>query len=71
MTAVSNTNVRASQANTARIYPGQGSAEDPFIVDFGEGDTENPREYPAWKKWWINISVRLRAFTTSSIEKKT
>lgn len=45
-------------------YPGHGTAESPYIVDFIPGDAHNPLEYPAWKKWSITI---LQAIATLAV----
>ncbi|KAI1844108.1 hypothetical protein JX266_009781 [Neoarthrinium moseri] len=36
-------------------YKGQGTEEDPFVVDFLENDPKNPMAFPQWKKWTITI----------------
>ncbi|KAJ8118388.1 hypothetical protein ONZ43_g4001 [Nemania bipapillata] len=36
-------------------YKGQGTLEDPYVVDFLPDDTRNPFLFPAWYKWSITV----------------
>jgi Ca2+/H+ antiporter len=45
-------------------YPGQGTEESPFIVDFLPQDGHNPMQFPAWRKWTI---VLLTATATLAV----
>ncbi|OIW33742.1 MFS general substrate transporter [Coniochaeta ligniaria NRRL 30616] len=45
-------------------YPGHGTAESPYIVDFLPEDAHNPLGFPAWKKWMITI---LQAIATLAV----
>ena len=44
-----------TQAVLEHPYHGQGTHEDPYVVDFIPGDAKNPMRFPAWKKWFIAI----------------
>lgn len=41
-----------------RHYPGAGTVEDPFIVDWALGDAENPFNWSIARKWLITSHVR-------------
>jgi len=38
-------------------YPGSGTVDDPFVVDWEFGDPENPYNWPNRKKWTITAQV--------------
>lgn len=38
-------------------YPGSGTAEDPYVVDWGKGDEENPYNWSTRRKWMITLQV--------------
>ncbi|KAK0623351.1 major facilitator superfamily domain-containing protein [Immersiella caudata] len=46
------------------IYPGEGTAGKPYIVDFLPQDARNPLQFPQWKKWTITI---LQAIATLAV----
>ena len=35
------------------------------LVTFKEGDPENPKNWPKWKKWWCTILISLVCFTVA------
>ena len=39
-------------------YPGRGTQEDPFIVDWDDNDPENPFNWPKSRRWLITAQVR-------------
>lgn len=42
------------------VYPGSGTVDDPFIVNFVEGDTENAKNFATWRKWaYLNFCWSL------------
>ena len=45
-------------------YPGNGTEEDPYVVDFIPNDPRNPMGFPMWKKWAITLLV---AFATLAV----
>lgn len=45
-------------------YRGEGTIEDPYIVDFLDNDPKNPMAFPQWKKWSITI---LQAFAVLAV----
>lgn len=47
-----------------RLYPGDGTAESPYVVDFLPEDSYNPLQYPKWKKWMITV---LQAIATLAV----
>lgn len=38
-------------------YPGRGTREDPFVVDWDLGDPENPYNWTKSRKWLITLQV--------------
>ncbi|KAI1766591.1 MFS general substrate transporter [Hypoxylon sp. FL1150] len=46
------------------VYPGSGTEEDPYLVDWIPGDTKNPYEIAGGMKWWI---TSIMAFGTLSV----
>nr|XP_036586650.1 major facilitator superfamily transporter [Colletotrichum truncatum]KAF6797207.1 major facilitator superfamily transporter [Colletotrichum truncatum] len=47
-----------------RKYPGEGTHESPFVVDFLPEDAHNPQAFPMWKKWTYTI---LQAIATLAV----
>ncbi|KAF9872692.1 MFS multidrug transporter [Colletotrichum karsti] len=47
-----------------RKYPGEGTPESPFVVDFLPEDAHNPQTFPMWKKWTFTI---LQAIATLAV----
>ena len=45
-------------------YPGKGTQEDPYQVEWILNDPINPLNFPGWKKWFITLTM---AFSTLSI----
>ena len=48
----------------AHKYPGAGTPESPFIVEFLPDDAHNAMTFPAWKKWTFTI---LQAVATLAV----
>ena len=46
-------------------YPGRGTLEDPFIVDWDLGDPENPFNWSILRKWIITMQARANPTTHS------
>ncbi|GFZ47041.1 hypothetical protein JCM24511_04267 [Saitozyma sp. JCM 24511] len=46
---------KVAAGRTMTVFPGNGTGEQPFVVDFEENDLENPRAWGSWKKWMINM----------------
>ena len=44
-----------------RKYPGRGTPEDPFVVDWDLGDPENPFNWSKLRKWIITLQVGASA----------
>jgi multidrug resistance protein len=59
-----------TMAENQRPYPGSGTESDPFVVDWLEGDPENPYNWPRPKKWAMTyltaFAVLCIAFSSSS-----
>ena len=47
------------QEEGVMIYPGEGTAESPFIVDWVPEDPENPRNWTKARKWPLTFLVSL------------
>src|SRR5688572_2348046 len=45
-------------------YPGQGTAESPFVVDFLPDDAHRAMTFPGWKKWMITL---IQAIATLAV----
>lgn len=45
-------------------YPGDGTPESPYVVDFLPKDASNAMQYPQYKKWTITL---LQAFATLAV----
>ncbi len=46
-----------SQPWHAQKYPGKGTHEDPYVVDWDIGDAENPYNWSRSRKWAITAQV--------------
>lgn len=44
------------------IYDGQGTEEDPFVVEFRRDDPGNPMNWSQFRKWFITTIVTLSVF---------
>ncbi|TDZ23551.1 Efflux pump FUB11 [Colletotrichum sidae] len=53
-----------TEAVLERKYPGDGTNESPFVVDFLPVDAHNPQTFPKWKKWTYTI---LQAIATLAV----
>ena len=47
----------AQEKLDGKKYPGLGTREDPFIVDWDVDDPENPYNWSKSKKWLITLQV--------------
>jgi hypothetical protein len=47
-----------SQADKTPSYPGSGTPEDPYIVDWDDNDPENPYNWTKARRWFITAQVR-------------
>ncbi|KIP06011.1 hypothetical protein PHLGIDRAFT_107513 [Phlebiopsis gigantea 11061_1 CR5-6] len=48
-----------------RKYPGRGTLEDPFVVDWDLGDPENPFNWSRLRKWIITLQLAVGTWTVS------
>ncbi|TFK84318.1 MFS general substrate transporter [Polyporus arcularius HHB13444] len=46
-------------------YPGKGTHEDPYVVDWDIGDAENPYNWSRTRKWAITAQLATSTFTVS------
>ncbi|ORY24892.1 major facilitator superfamily domain-containing protein [Naematelia encephala] len=44
-----------AEQGVSKKYPGKGTIQDPFVVDFDEDDSANPRGWSQPYKWMVNI----------------
>lgn len=55
----------AGDIETTYAYDGLGTMEDPFVVEFHEGDSENPMNWSSFRKWAITAIVTLSVFAVT------
>ncbi|KAF9451214.1 MFS general substrate transporter [Macrolepiota fuliginosa MF-IS2] len=55
----------SSAADKPRIYPGSGTPEDPYIVDWDLNDPEDPYNWSKTRRWFITAQLALTTFTVS------
>lgn len=48
-------------------YPGSGTVEDPYVVEFIPDDKRNPMRFPTWKKWAITLLVAFATLAVSFV----
>lgn len=48
-------------------YPGSGTVEDPYVVEFIPNDKRNPMRFPIWKKWAITLLVAFATLAVSFV----
>ncbi|KAJ3476096.1 hypothetical protein NLI96_g11395 [Meripilus lineatus] len=46
-------------------YPGSGTAQDPYVVDWDKGDPEDPYNWSPRRKWAITLQLAFSTFTVS------
>ena len=49
----------------SHIYDGQGTEEDPFVVEFRRDDPSNPMNWSQFRKWFITTIVTLSVFAVT------
>ncbi|KAI0423787.1 polyamine transporter 3 [Xylaria sp. FL1042] len=50
---------------TSYVYPGSGTEEDPYLVDWLPGDAKNPYSIATSMKWWITLIMSLGTLAVS------
>jgi hypothetical protein len=55
----------AGDIETTHAYDGLGTTEDPFVVEFHEGDSANPMNWSLFRKWEITAIVTLSVFAVT------
>ncbi|OHE93784.1 major facilitator superfamily transporter [Colletotrichum orchidophilum] len=48
-------------------YPGQGTHEAPYVVDFLPDDAHNPQTFPKWKKWTYTIEQAIATLAVAFV----
>jgi hypothetical protein len=48
-------------------YPGQGTPESPYVVDFLPDDASNPRQFPQAKKWTITMLLAVATLAVAFV----
>ncbi|KAK1691558.1 major facilitator superfamily transporter [Colletotrichum godetiae] len=56
-----------TEAVLERKYPGQGTDEAPYVVDFLPEDAHNPQTFPKWKKWTYTIEQALATLAVAFV----
>ncbi|KAF8510228.1 MFS general substrate transporter [Hysterangium stoloniferum] len=46
-------------------YPGKGTVEDPFIVDWLENDPEDPRQWTKYRRWLLTLQLSFSTWNLS------
>lgn len=46
-------------------YPGAGTVEDPFVVEFHKNDQDNPMNWAQPRKWFITVVVTCAVFAVT------
>ncbi|OBZ75648.1 putative transporter mfs2 [Grifola frondosa] len=60
--------VKSSHAVTTldeKKYPGSGTRDDPYVVDWDLGDAENPFNWPNDRKWLMTFQQAMSTFTVT------
>ena len=47
------------------VYDGQGTEEDPFVVEFFKNDPENPMNWGSSRKWFITVIATVSVFAVT------
>ncbi|KAH6886879.1 putative MFS multidrug transporter [Thelonectria olida] len=63
--ARSNPPTEPCDAEKTRIYHGQGTEQDPFVVEFQRDDPDNPMNWSQFRKWFITTIVTLSVFAVT------
>ncbi|KAI1348975.1 polyamine transporter 3 [Xylaria sp. FL0043] len=50
---------------TSYVYPGSGTEEDPYLVDWIPGDVKNPYDIATRMKWWITLIMSFGTLAVS------
>lgn len=61
----SKTAIGSSNVEKQYLYNGQGTPEDPFIVEFQKDDPENPMNWSPLRKWFITAIVTWSVFAVT------
>jgi hypothetical protein len=55
----------APDVEKSHTFDGQGTDEDPFVVEFVKDDPENPMNWGQFRKWFITTIVTLSVFAVT------
>ncbi|WQF76239.1 Putative major facilitator superfamily, MFS transporter superfamily [Colletotrichum destructivum] len=56
-----------TEAVLERKYPGEGTHEAPYVVDFLPEDAHNPQTFPVWKKWTYTIEQAIATLAVAFV----
>lgn len=56
-------NLRDEEAHSH--LQGQGTLQDPYVVEFRPNDPDNPMDFPSWRKWMITGIATLSVFAVT------
>ncbi|EFQ27097.1 major facilitator superfamily transporter [Colletotrichum graminicola] len=48
-------------------YPGEGTDDAPYVVDFLPGDDRNPQTFPKWKKWTYTLEQAVATLAVAFV----
>lgn len=63
--APSKTTIIPGELEDSHIYDGQGTEEEPFVVEFRKDDPDNPMNWSQFRKWLITTVVTLSVFAVT------
>ena len=53
------------EAEKTHVYDGEGTSENPFIVEFVKDDVGNPMNWSTFRKWFITSIATLSVFAVT------
>lgn len=63
--AESKTGTDPGEVEQTRYYDGQGTEEDPYVINFRKDDPGNPMNWSQFRKWFITTIVTLSVFAVT------
>lgn len=55
----------AGEVEKSLVYDGQGTEEDPFVVEFQEDDPGNPMNWGSFRRWSITFIATISVFAVT------
>ncbi|OJJ42653.1 hypothetical protein ASPZODRAFT_155134 [Penicilliopsis zonata CBS 506.65] len=54
-----------SETEKSPVYDGQGTEEDPFVVEYQKDDPGNPMNWGSFRKWFITVIATISVFAVT------